>query len=179
MNLYALSAKPSATLGTTQGIEKGTTCLAGGLESKSLGNVITQMFLPLSTAPLMFWPSTRQQSQLLKREDAHPMKSAPLRCPRSSPPSGLAPPCFVSGLYTSEGLRNKSFPPWMPCPEIRLLLPFPRRSLFTGLPILELFSSPTLPYVAHRLQASQCSLQGSARAGPVPPPQPPPCPLML
>ena len=122
----------------------------------------TKMFLPLSTAPLMVWSSTGQQKQLLKREDAHPMKSAPPRCPRSSPPSGLAPPCFVSGLYTSEGLSNKSCPSWMPCLQIRLPLSFPCPSLFTGLPILDLFSSPIHSNIAHRPQASPYSLQGSA-----------------
>lgn len=102
------SSQPSApfsgtgksTLGTTQGTEKGTTCLAGGLESRSLGHVTTIAFLPLSPTPLMFWSSTRYQTQVSQCEDAHPEKRALLPLLFSQLPSIRASStllCFRAG----------------------------------------------------------------------------------
>lgn len=93
-----------STLGTTQGTEKGTACLAGGLESKSLGHVTTIAFLPLSPTPLMLWSSTRYQTQVLQCEDARPEKRAPL------------PPLFpqLPSIWASSALLcfRARPPPW-------------------------------------------------------------------
>ena len=78
----------------------------------------TKIFLPLGAAPLMFWSSTRHQSHLLKRKDAHIVWSAPLHClgPHGSLLSKQLRTCFVSGWFPSMELNNKSFPSWLPCP---------------------------------------------------------------
>ena len=99
------SGTEKSTLDTTQRTEKGMTCLAGGLESKSLSHVTTTAFLPLSPAPLMFWSSTRYQTQVPQCKDARPEKRAPPPLSSQLPSIWAGSTLLVSGLDPLLGAK--------------------------------------------------------------------------
>ena len=72
---------------------------------QSLGHVTTTAFLPLSPAPLMFWSSTRCQTQVPQCKDARPEKRAPPPLSSQLPSIWAGSTLLVSGLDPLLGAK--------------------------------------------------------------------------